>query len=257
MTGEPARLLILGGTAEAAVLAGRLAKDRRLAKDPRVRVITSLAGRTRNPAALRGEVRTGGFGGPEGLAAYLKAEAIELVVDATHPFAARISGNAEQACRAGAVPRLVLTRPPWQAEPGDRWTEVPSVEAAARALPKLGQRAFLSVGRQALSAFAELRETWFLVRLIDPPDGSPPLARHRLVLGRGPFDEAAESALLRHHRIDVVVSKNSGGAATYGKIAAARGIGLPVVMVSRPPTPEGEVALTLDQALAWIDQRVS
>jgi precorrin-6A/cobalt-precorrin-6A reductase len=251
MTGEPARLLILGGTAEAAALAKRLAADLRL------RVITSLAGRTRNPAALQGEVRTGGFGGPEGLAAYLKAEAIGLVVDATHPFAARISDNAEQACRAIGVPRLMLGRPDWQAEPGDRWTEVPSAEAAARALPNLGRRIFLSVGRQALPAFADLQETWFLVRLIDPPDDPLPLARHHLILGRGPFDEAAETALLRHHGIDVVVSKNSGGAATYGKIAAARRLGLPVVMISRPPTPGGEVARGVDQALAWIDQQVS
>jgi precorrin-6A/cobalt-precorrin-6A reductase len=251
MTGEPARLLILGGTAEAAALA------KQLAADPRLRVITSLAGRTRTPAALQGEVRTGGFGGPDGLAAYLKDQAVGLVVDATHPFAARISDNGEQACRAVGVPRLVLTRPPWRAQPGDRWTEVSDTGAAARVLPKLGRRAFLSVGRQGLVAFAQLRDTWFLVRLIEPPDGPLPLMRHHLVLGRGPFDEAAETALLRHHGIDVVVSKNSGGAATYGKIAAARGLGLPVVMISRPVPPPGEVASTVDQALAWIGQQDS
>jgi len=251
MTAEPARLLILGGTAEAAALA------RRLAADPRLRVTSSLAGRTRTPAALKGDVRTGGFGGPEGLAAYLKDQAVDLVVDATHPFAARISDNGAQACRAVGVPRLVLTRPPWQASPGDRWTQVPSAEAAARTLPKLGRRAFLSAGRQAIPAFTGVRETWFLVRLIDRPDAPLPLARHHLFLDRGPFDETAETALLRHHGIDVVVSKNSGGAATYGKIAAARGLGLPVVMLARPAPPRGEVAFTVDQALAWIDGQVS
>lgn len=250
MNGEPTRLLILGGTAEAAALAGRLAAR------PGLRVITSLAGRTRDPSALAGEVRVGGFGGPVGLADYLTAESIDLLIDATHPFATRISDNADSACRRCGVPRLVLTRPAWHAEPGDRWSPVPDAQSAARVLPRLGRRAFLTVGRQTLPAFSGLTETWFLVRLIELPDQPLPLARHDLILGRGPFDEAAEAALLRAHRIEVVIGKNSGGAATYGKIAAARRLGLPVVMIARPTAPAGEAAASLDEALAWIDARL-
>ena len=247
---EPAKVLILGGTAEAAALA------RALAEEARVAVTTSLAGRTRAPAELPGAVRRGGFGGAQALADYLKTRAVDIVVDATHPFAARISRNAAQACAAAGVPRLVLTRSPWTAREGDRWTPVPDAQAAAAALPGLGRRVFLTIGRQELAAFTGLDAVWFLVRLVEPPEDTLPLHDCHLVLGRGPFSLDQETALLRAHGIEAVVSKNSGGAGTYAKIEAARTLGLPVVMVERPARPEGETVETAAAALAWIERRL-
>jgi len=247
---EAAKLLILGGTAEARALAGRAALD------PRVSVITSLAGRTRAPARVPGALRLGGFGGPEGLGAYLRDQAIALLVDATHPFAATISRNAAAAAATQRVPRLLLLRPAWHPEPQDRWVSVGSLEQAAKALDGLGERIFLSVGRQGLDAFARMPQHSFLVRMIDPPEAPPPLARFELLLARGPFTFDAEAALLRDRRIAAVVSKNSGGEATYGKILAARDAGLPVVMVERPPPPEGETVTSVDQAWQWIERRL-
>ncbi len=248
---EPIRVLILGGTAEAVGLA------RALFGDARVAAITSLAGRTRAPAAVPGEVRVGGFGGPEALADYLGREGIDLVVDATHPFAARISRNAARACNLAKVPRLLLARPPWTPQASDTWVPVPDIEAAAAALPGLGRRVFLAIGRQELAAFAGLTGLWFLVRLVEEPETPPPLADHLLVLGRGPFAIEREIDLLREHRIDVVVSKNSGGAGAAAKIAAARALKLPVVMIERPPAPDSETAESVAAALPWIDARIS
>ncbi len=247
---DPTRVLILGGTAEAAALA------RALAEEPRVAATTSLAGRTRAPAELPGAVRRGGFGGAQALADYLKTRAVDIVVDATHPFAARISRNAAQACAAAGVPRLVLTRPPWTARDGDRWTPAPDAEAAAAALPGLGGRVFLTIGRQELAAFAALTDIWFLVRLVEPPEDPIPLEDFRLVLGRGPFSLDQDTALLRAHGIEAVVSKNSGGAGTYAKIEAARALGLPIVMVERPALPAGETVESVAAALAWIERRL-
>ncbi len=248
---KPAKVLVLGGTAEAAALA------RALAEEPRVAMTTSLAGRTRAPAELPGAVRRGGFGGAQALADYLKARAVDLLVDATHPFAARISRNAAQACAAAGVPRLVLTRAPWPAREGDRWTLVPDAEAAAAALPGLGARVFLTIGRQELAAFAGLDAVWFLVRLVEPPEEPIPLEDYHLVLGRGPFSLVQETALLRAHGIEVVVSKNSGGQGAAAKIAAARALGLPVVMIERPPAPASETAESVEAALAWIAARLN
>jgi precorrin-6A/cobalt-precorrin-6A reductase len=249
--GERTRILILGGTAEAAGLA------RALSGEPGVAAITSLAGRTRAPAALPGEVRVGGFGGPEALAGYLQDEAIDLVIDATHPFAAQISRNAAQACEAAGLPRLLLARPPWSPQAGDNWIPAANAEAAAAALPRLGRRVFLAIGRQELAAFSGMAGLWFLVRLVEAPDAPPPLAEHHLVLGRGPFAIEQELALLREHEIEVVVSKNSGGAGASAKIAAARELGLPVVMIERPSVPESETAETVEAACAWIGARTS
>ena len=249
--GEPARILILGGTAEAAGLA------RALFGDARVAAITSLAGRTRAPAAVPGAVRVGGFGGPEALADYLGREGIDLVVDATHPFAARISRNAARACNLAKVPRLLLARPAWTPQAGDTWVPIPDTEAAAAALPDLGRRVFLAIGRQELAAFAGLTGFWFLVRLVEEPETPPPLAAYHLVLGRGPFAIEREIDLLREHRIDVVVSKNSGGAGAAAKIAAARALKLPVVMIERTPAPDSETAESVAAARAWIDTRIS
>ncbi len=240
---EARRLLLLGGTREAVELAQALADH------PGLRVITSLAGRTRNPAPLPGEVRTGGFGGAAGLARYLEGQAIDLLVDATHPFAATMAENAAAACEAVNVPRLKLSRPAWRPAAGDTWIEVASAAAAAAALPGLATRVFLTTGRQELTAFESLSEIWFLVRVIEPPEQPLPLARHEVVLGRGPFGEADEAALLRARRIDAPVTKNSGGVLTYAKLAAARKLGLPVVMIGRPGLPEGDIVHDVETAV--------
>ncbi len=229
-------VLILGGTTEARRLAAALAAR------PGTRVTTSLAGRVTRPGALAGEVRVGGFGGPDGLAAWLRGERVDAVVDATHPFAATITANAATAAAAARVPLLVLRRPGWRPGPGDRWHPVPSLEAAAALLPGLGHRVFLTTGRLGLAAFAGLAELSFVVRSVEPP--GPPLPPHTdVLLARGPFTVADETALLREHRVDVLVTKDSGGAATSAKLTAARGLGLPVVVVRRPSLPEGVTAL--------------
>ncbi|MGW0512975.1 cobalt-precorrin-6A reductase [Streptomyces olivaceoviridis] len=232
----PAHVLVLGGTTEAR----RLAAD--LATRPGVRVTTSLAGRVARPGALPGEVRTGGFGGPEGLADWLRAHRVDALVDATHPFAESITDHAARAARATGVPAVVLRRPGWRPGPGDRWYDVPSLAAAAEALPGLGRRVFLTTGRLGLAAFAHLADLSFLVRSVDPPE--PPLPPDTaVVLARGPFTVTGETELLRAHRIDVLVTKDSGGEATAAKLTAARGLGLPVVVVRRPALPAGVTAV--------------
>ena len=251
---EPRRLLILGGTGEGAALARATSSGAALAG--RLEVVTSLAGRTRAPAAVPGEVRVGGFGGADGLADYLVGQRIDLVVDATHPFAATISANARNACARAGVARLMLARPPWRRRPGDRWIEVDDVAQAAAELADRGGRAFLTVGVKELHLFARLEGVFCLVRLIEPPDAPPPLADHVVVTGRGPFTVAGERRLMAAHRIDVVVSKASGGEATYAKIAAARAMGLPVIMVRRPPAAQGERVTSVAAAIAWIANRL-
>lgn len=241
-----ARLLLLGGTGEAAALATRLADN------ARVEVITSLAGRTQNPRAIAGEVRRGGFGGLDGLAGYLAEARIDLLIDATHPYAARMPHTAAAACQRAGVPRVRLLRPSWAATAADRWIAVADLPAAAAALPGLARRVFVTTGQQGLAAFAGLAATWFLVRLIEPPAEPPPLPACDILLDRGPFRLADEINLLRAHRIDAVVSKNSGGESTYGKIAAAREQRLPVIMVARPAQPAGATVANIDACLDWI-----
>jgi precorrin-6A/cobalt-precorrin-6A reductase len=197
-------------------------------------------------------VRIGGFGGADGLARFLAERGIARVIDATHPFAARIGTHAEQACREAGVPRLRLLRPGWARGPGDNWIEVGDLAEAARRLPELGRRVFLTVGHQELRAFAGL-DLWFLVRTIEPP-GELPLRHCQWLAGRGPFAVENELALLRGHAIDLLVTKASGGAATYAKLAAARQLGLPVLMVRRPQPPPGPVASSVEAALAWLEQ---
>ncbi|HEV7373042.1 cobalt-precorrin-6A reductase [Arenibaculum sp.] len=238
------RVLILGGTAEASALAGGAVAA---GHD----VLTSLAGRTSRPALPAGRVRIGGFGGPEGLAAFLDAERIDALVDATHPFAATISANAERACRLRPTPRLMLLRPAWTRQDGDRWLDAGDMAEAARLLPA-GARVFLAVGRQELDAFAGRPDTWFLLRVVDPPEAPPPLARHELVLGRGPFRLEDELALLARHRIGWIVAKNAGGEGSGAKLAAARRLGLPVVMVRRPGPPPGPRVPSAEGALDWL-----
>ncbi len=247
----PRRVLLLGGTGEALSLAARLAGD------PGIALTTSLAGRTAGHRLPAGDVRVGGFGGTRGLLDYLRAEAVEAVIDATHPFAATISCHAAEACAAAAVPRVLVLRPPWQPEPGDRWLPAAATAAAADLAGHPGRRVFLTVGRRELAVFAGHPQTWFLVRMIEPPPDPLPLDRYELLLARGPFSPADEAALLDRHGIDLIVSKNSGGGATYPKIAAARARGIPVVMISRPPTPAGDTVTGVDAVLAWLERRLA
>ncbi|GAA4829491.1 cobalt-precorrin-6A reductase [Saccharopolyspora rosea] len=239
------RVLVLGGTGEARALAARLVER------PGTHVTSSLAGRVREPRLPPGQVRVGGFGGADGLAEWLRRERIDALVDATHPFARAITDNAVTAAERAGVPRLLLRRPGWRPGPGDDWRPVPSMPAAAAALPGLGERVFLSTGRQGLAHFAAL-DLWFLVRTVDPPE--PPLpARTEVLTARGPFTVDEEADLLRRHRIDVLVTKDSGGAMTAAKLTAARELGLPVVVVQRPPQPAGPSAETVAEAVAWLD----
>jgi precorrin-6A/cobalt-precorrin-6A reductase len=239
-------VLILGGTTEARRLAAALAAR------PGVRVTTSLAGRVSRPGALAGEVRTGGFGGPEGLAGWLRERRVDAVVDATHPFAERITANAAHAATATGTPLVVLRRPGWRPGPGDRWHPAGSLAEAAGLLPDLGRRVLLTTGRLGLAAFAHLTGLHFVARSVEPPE--PPLPPGtRVLLARGPFTRAGETALLREHRIDVVVTKDSGGEATAAKLTAARDLALPVVVVRRPPLPPGADAVPdVPGVLRWL-----
>ncbi|HEV3045823.1 MAG TPA: cobalt-precorrin-6A reductase [Solirubrobacteraceae bacterium] len=236
-------ILVLGGTAEARELAAALdAAD--------VPVTSSLAGRVERPRLPAGAVRVGGFGGPEALARWLGEHGVRAVLDATHPFAERISASAVRACALADVPLLRLERPGWSEAPGDDWHWVEDLDRAAAAIPALGRRVLLTTGRQGLAAFAAVSQAWFLVRCVQAPE--PPLPpRHELLLDRGPFTLAGELALLDEHRIDVVVCKDSGGPHTSAKLHAARERGLPVVVVRRPPRPEADCVPGVAGALAW------
>ncbi|MER7954367.1 cobalt-precorrin-6A reductase [Streptomyces sp. NPDC096030] len=239
-------VLILGGTTEARALAARLHDT--------VRVTSSLAGRVAAPRLPVGEVRIGGFGGVDGLVEWVRAHAVDALIDATHPFAQTISFNAARAAATAHVPLLALRRPGWVPAAGDDWRPVSSLEEAARALDGLGDRVFLTTGRMGLAAFAD-RPQWFLVRSVDAPE--PPMpARTEVLLDRGPFTLEGERELLARHGIDVLVTKDSGGAATAPKLTAAREAGIPVVVVRRPPVPQGvPVAATPEEAAAWVRGR--
>ncbi len=248
----PRRLLILGGTAEAVVLA-RAALER---FEDGLAVVTALAGRTQQPGPIPGIVRIGGFGGIDGLASYLRDEAVDLLVDATHPFADQIARHARVAAERVGVPRLILERPPWRRHPLDRWVEVADFAGAAEAVARLGRRCLLAVGASEIDAFAGVRGVHFVVRLIDPPRGRLPLVSCEVVRARGPFALAGERALLRHHRIDVIACKASGGTATQAKLVAARELSVPVVMVRRPQPEPGRRVDSVEAALDWLAERV-
>jgi len=246
------RLLILGGTGEAANLATQAVDTFGTALD----VISSLAGRVKNPRPLPGQVRVGGFGGKDGLARYIKTEQIDLLIDATHPFATVISANAHKACDQTGTPRMVLVRPHWPALPQDSGLIVQNLAAAARALPKLGKRAFLSFGQGGLEAFSHLSDTTFVVRVIDDPEKPMPLAQATVITGRPPFTVEGEKALYKKHGIDVLISKNSGGTALPGKITAALELEIPIVLIARPPTTPGEHASNIQNVLGWISNKI-
>jgi precorrin-6A/cobalt-precorrin-6A reductase len=242
------RVLLLGGTAEARALAGALTERG-------VDLISSLAGRVSNPAMPVGATRVGGFGGADGLAAFVAAEGITAVVDATHPFAASITGNAAAVAARSGLPLLVLRRPAWTQRPGDDWVRVPDVAAAARLAAAAGPGTiFLTTGRRDLAAFAADDGHHYLVRTVDPPQGPTP-PRMTLLLDRGPYVLDAERDLMNTHRVRLLVTKDSGGELTVAKLDAARAIGLPVVMVDRPPLPHGvDVVATVDAAVDWVAQ---
>ena len=239
-------ILVLGGTADARQLAGKLAT--------RNDVTLSLAGRTENPVAQGVPVRTGGFGGAEGLAAYLAGNQVDLLVDATHPYAAQISANAASAARLANIPAIALRRPAWEQQPGDRWTTVEDAAEAAALLGERPRKIFLALGRQELAPFEAAPQHAYLVRSVDPVE--PPLAvpHATYILARGPFSEADDRALLEAHGIDAIVSKNSGGQATYGKIAAARALGIEVFLIRRPPLPDMPSGTTVEEVLRLADQ---
>ncbi|MEU0674018.1 cobalt-precorrin-6A reductase [Streptomyces sp. NPDC006172] len=243
-------VLILGGTTEARRLAELLHGA------PGVRLTSSLAGRVASPRLPPGEVRVGGFGGTEGLTAWLRDNAVDALIDATHPFAGTISFHAARAAATAHVPLLALRRPGWVPVEGDRWHEASSLEEAAGLLTGLGERVFLTTGRMGLAAFADLAGLWFLVRSVDAPEPPHP-PRMEVLLDRGPFTLDGERELLRRHRVDVLVTKDSGGAATAPKLTAAREAGIPVVVVRRPDAPEGvPVATDPEQAARWITEHL-
>ncbi|KZL50996.1 cobalt-precorrin-6A reductase [Nodularia spumigena CENA596] len=244
------RVLILGGTGEAAELAAKVANIQG------IEAISSLAGRTREPSIPLGDLRIGGFGGVAGLAQYLHQMKIDLLIDATHPFATQIALNAANAAMEVKIPRLKLLRQPWEKVNGDRWIEVDSIKTAADVLENQSERVFLSIGRQEIGAFAHLHQIWFLMRMIDPPEPQALVPPGILLCDRGPFQLDNEREILINHQIDTIVSKNSGGDATYAKIIAARELKLQVVMINRPPVPPGEQATDIDEALVWLSQHL-
>ncbi len=245
--GHVKTVLILGGTGEARALAAALDEI------PGIRAVSTLAGRIANPRMPAGEVRIGGFGGPEGLAAYLRDEDVGAVVDATHPFAERMSWSASRACVQTGTALLRLERPAFARDPAIDWHEVGSLDEAAARLPAAGRRVFLTTGRQGLAAFAAVRGAFFLVRCVEAPDPAALPPDHALLLDRGPFTLDGELGLIERHALDVLVTKDSGGDMTQAKLAAARERGLPVILVARPPRPDGATVQTVAQALAWLN----
>jgi precorrin-6A/cobalt-precorrin-6A reductase len=246
-----AKVLILGGTTEARQLAERLA--RRAGLD----VTLSLAGRTASPVAHPVPVRVGGFGGAEGLADHLATQSVDALIDATHPYANIISENAAAAARKTAVPFVMLRRPAWGAVAGDRWIEVADARAAVDAIGPQGRDVFVTTGRNELAPFTSAPQHGYLIRSVDPVDPPLPLPRVTYITARGPFSEADDRALMTQHKIEVVISKNSGGSAAYGKIAAARALGIEVIMLRRPPVPNVPSVDSVEDALAWLDHALT
>jgi precorrin-6A/cobalt-precorrin-6A reductase len=243
-------VLVLGGTSEARTLAAQL-NDL-----PGLRVVSSLAGRVSNPVLPAGEVRVGGFGGAAGLGAWARTEGVGAVVDATHPFAETISAHAVEACAQAGLPLLRLARPAWTPRDGDDWHDARSLDEAAAMLPRLGTRVFLTTGRQGLGAFAALDRLWFLIRCVDPPDGGLLPANREVLLARGPYERESERALMRRQGIDVLVTKNSGGPLTEGKLDAARDLGVPVVMISRPAGAAAQSVTAVSDAVRWVENQM-
>ena len=238
-------LLILGGTTEATRLA-------RAVSEAGLKAVVSLAGRVERPARQPLPLRIGGFGGIDGLSRYLTDNSVTHLVDATHPFAAQMSRNAIAAAARVNVPVAALTRPAWAPQPGDDWQHVDSIEGAVGALDRPAARVMLAVGRMHLEAFAPNPQHFYLLRLVDPPAQKLPFPQAEVVVSRGPFTEEDDRRLMQKHGIDLVVSKNSGGTGAYAKIAAARSLGLPVLMIGRPDLPERRELVSPQQVLDWV-----
>ena len=240
------RILILGGTTEGYELAQNLSGL------DNVQIISSLAGRTKNPKLPVGECRLGGFGGVEGLCAYLIEHSITAIIDATHPFASRMGWNAAQASTQTQIPLLRLQRPAWHPTQGDHWHMANDWEQAARWVAELGPRVLLTIGRQELGHFASLNDHWFLIRSVDSPDPLPPFAQAEILLARGPFTLDGEMQLFSSQHINTIVCKNSGGSATDAKLQAARQLNIDVVMLDRPQRPPTSQAATCREAVEWV-----
>jgi precorrin-6A/cobalt-precorrin-6A reductase len=237
-------VLILGGTREARELASAL-------ETAGLAVVSSLAGRLAETQLPAGAVRIGGFGGADGLARWLIEHDVAAVVDATHPFAVRISDSVRTACAATGVPLLRIERPAWIEQPGDRWHRVGNLGGAAALAPRIGSRILLTIGRQGVSAFSDDRASWYLIRCVERP--APPLPpRHDVVIARGPFSFEGELALIDRHEIDLIVTKDSGGASTVAKLAAARLRAVPVVVIGRPPRQDATSVADVAGAIRWI-----
>ena len=244
MTTKPI-VLILGGTFEARALAKAVAVAE-------IDAIYSYAGRTASPERLPIPTRIGGYGGAEGMTEYLGQTGITHVVDATHPFAQNISRNAAIACTSTGTPLIALTRPEWQPEAQDQWLDVPDMQSAVAALDVDTQRVFLAIGKQEVDLFAARPQHHYLLRFVDAPETPPPLPNRQLLLGRGPFTVEGDLAMMRDHGTTLVVSKNSGGSGARAKLDAARSLGLPVVMVSRPKLPDRLTVGTPQEVIDWI-----
>jgi len=246
-----AKVLILGGTTEARQLAERLAQRGGLD------VTLSLAGRTASPVVPPVPIRVGGFGGADGLAEHLTAERVNALIDATHPYANIISENAAIAARKAGVPFVALRRLPWRNVAEDSWIEVHDAREAVDAIGEAGRNVFVTIGRTELAPFAGAPQHRYLIRSVDRVDPPLPLPRVTYITARGPFSEADDRALMTEHKIEVVISKNSGGSAAYGKIAAARALGIKVIMLRRPPAPDAPSVSTVEDALAWLDHALT
>ena len=239
------RALILGGTSDANKLADAVAK---LGLD----AIYSYAGRTEAPAAQSLPTRSGGFGGARGLADYIRQQGITHVVDATHPFAAQMSRNAIAACAATGIALIALERAPWTTTPGDHWIEVADETAAAAALPEQPACVFLAIGRQHLAPFAGKPQHAYILRFVDAPDGALPLPDAHVIVSRGPFTLAGDRDLMRSRGIAWLVARNAGGSGARAKIDAARELGLPVIMITRPELPQRPRAERIADVLAFL-----
>jgi precorrin-6A/cobalt-precorrin-6A reductase len=239
------RALILGGTGDANQLAGALARGG-------IDAIYSYAGRTKIPLPHELPTRTGGFGGADGLADFVRRESITHVIDATHPFAAEMSRHAVMACTAAKIPLIALERAPWAREASDNWIDVSDIAAAVAALPEKAARVFLAIGRQHIAPFATKPQHTYTLRFVDAPDGALPLPEAKVIVARGPFSLESELELMRSRGIEWIVARNSGGTGARAKIDAARALSRPVIMIARPELPERPQVQSVDDVLAWL-----
>lgn len=248
-------ILILGGTGEARKLAQRINSE--IGK--RVKITTSLAGIRSSPPNLPGEIRNGGFGGIQGMREYLSKEDVDIIIDATHPFSKIISNHATIASSSfkdGRIPRLQLIRPLWRIPTSALCIEVDNLEAAANYIKKAPQRVFLTTGIRGLNKFSNIKDLWFLVRLIDHPKIIIPLENFKLIIGRPPYTLENEQDILAQYSIDTLVAKHAGGSSTEAKILAAAESGVQIVLIRRPTPEPGPIAKSIDEALTWISERV-